>query len=536
MTAKQNNEVNTMSDNRYISATKSVFIFALLCFVPCLAAAESASSKTGLVLHYDRPGGKINREIYGQFAEHLGRGIYEGIWVGEKSRIPNTRGFRKDVIAALKELRIPVIRWPGGCFADEYHWRDGIGPRETRPVRVNNHWGGVEETNAFGTHEFFELVELLGAEAYIAGNLGSGSPQEMAEWVEYITSDTTSTLANLRRKNGRDKSWKLAYWGVGNESWGCGGNMRPEYYADLYRHFATFIKTPEHNRPKFVASGGYSELTVWTEVLSKNIPGNIDGISHHYYTLPTNDWNKKGSAIGFPEKEWISTLAGTLKLDDYIQDNKKVLEQNDPKGNVKLYLDEWGTWYDPAPGTNPGFLYQENTLRDALVAAVNFNIFHRHIDRVHMANIAQTVNVLQAMILTDKERMVKTPTYYAFKMHVPFQDATYLPIEIKKSPRYTLGDMSVPSVMATAAIGSDKKIYLSLVNLDPGKEAMITANLKKHSANNAHGEILTASTMDARNTFDTPEQVVPKPVKYQIKGAELNINLPPKSIVVLALD
>jgi alpha-N-arabinofuranosidase len=531
-----NNEVNVMSHDVRASAAGLGLLFVLLGFVPCFAVAESAAPKTELVLHHDKPGGKIERTIYGQFAEHLGRGIYEGIWVGEKSPIPNTRGFRKDVIAALKELRIPVIRWPGGCFADEYHWRDGIGPRGSRPVRVNTHWGGVEETNAFGTHEFFELIELLGSEAYIAGNLGSGSPQEMAEWMEYITSDTTSTLANLRRKNGRDKPWKLAYWGVGNESWGCGGNMRPEYYADLYRHFATFLKAPEGNRPKLVASGGYSELTVWTDVLSKNVPGNIDGISHHYYTLPTADWSKKGSAIGFPEKEWISTLAGTLLLDEYIQVNKKALAKNDPKGKIKLYLDEWGTWYDAAPGTNPGFLYQENTLRDALVAAVNFNIFHRHIDRVHMANIAQTVNVLQAMILTDKEKMVRTPTYYAFKMHVPFQDATFIPVEIKKSHRYALGDTSVPSVMTTAAIGADKKVYLSLVNLDPGKEATISADLKQHSAKSARGEILTAAAMDARNTFDSPEQVVPKPVKYEIKDGALSIKLPPKSIVVLALD
>jgi alpha-L-arabinofuranosidase len=525
-----------MSYNVRTRAAGLAFLFALLCFVPCLVVAETAASRTEFVLHHDKPGGKINREIYGQFAEHLGRGIYEGIWVGEKSRIPNTRGFRKDVLAALQELKIPVIRWPGGCFADEYHWRDGIGPRESRPVRVNTHWGGVEETNAFGTHEFFELIELLGAEAYIAGNLGSGSPQEMAEWMEYITSDTTSTLANLRRKNGRDKPWKLAYWGVGNESWGCGGNMRPEYYADLYRHYATFLKTPADNRPKFVASGGYSELTVWTDVLSKNISGNIDGISHHYYTLPTADWSKKGSAVGFPEKEWISTLAGTLLLDEYIQTNKKVLEKNDPEGKIKLYLDEWGSWYDAAPGTNPGFLYQENTLRDAILAAVNFNIFHRHIDRVHMANIAQTVNVLQAMILTDKERMVRTPTYYAFKMHVPFQNATYLPIEIKKSPRYALGDKSVPSAMATAAIGSDKKIYLSLINLDPNRQAVISADLKQHPATKARGHILTAAAMDDRNSFDSPDKVTPKPIEYKVKAAKLEITLPPKSVVVVALD
>ena len=521
-----------------ISKTDLACLLICACMLGQFAAAaeKPPAHNVEFTLHHDRPGGKIERTIYGQFAEHLGRGIYEGIWVGEDSAIPNTRGFRNDVIAALKELKVPVIRWPGGCFADEYHWRDGIGPRDKRPVRINTNWGGVEETNAFGTHEFFDLVEMLGAEAYIAGNLGSGSPREMAEWLEYITSDTDSTLANLRRENGRDKPWKVAYWGVGNESWGCGGNMRPEYYADIYRRYATFLKAPSDNRPKFVASGGYDALTVWTDVLSRNIPNNIDGISHHYYTIPTGEWSKKGNAVGFPEREWISTLARTLLLDDHIQANKKVLAKNDPEGKIRLYLDEWGTWYDPAPGAIEGFLYQENTLRDAIVAAINFNIFHQHIDRVHMANIAQTVNVLQAMILTDGEKMVRTPTYYAFKMHIPFQGATFLPIEVDKAARYALGETRVPAVMATAALGRDDKVHIALVNLDPNKKAAVAVDLKGHSAGAARGGLLTAAHMDARNTFDAAEAVVPRQVRYEVRDGKLDVDLPPKAIVVMTLE
>lgn len=489
-----------------------------------------------MTIKADEPGEKISRYLYGHFAEHLGRGIYEGVWVGEDSSIPNTNGYRDDVIEALKTLHIPVIRWPGGCFADEYHWRDGIGPRQNRPVRVNTHWGGVEENNAFGTHEFMNLVEMLGADAYIAGNVGSGSPREMAEWLDYMTADNNSTLANERRQNGRDKPWKVAFFGVGNETWGCGGNMRPEYYADLYRRYATFLKAPEGNRPKKVASGGYNENTNWTETLSSVIENNLDGISHHYYTLPTGDWSVKGKSTGFPEEEWISTLFNTMKVDEYLSLNEAVLDAHDPQGNVGLYLDEWGTWYDPEPGKEPGFLYQQNTLRDALVAGLNFNIFHRHAKRLHMANIAQMVNVLQAMILTDREKMALTPTYHAFEMYRPFQDSTFIPVEFKAMTAYTFGDVSVPSVTATAAKTSDGKLVMALVNLDPHKPVNIVAEIKGHAVQSAGGRTLTAPAMDSANTFDEPEMVKPAVLDVSMKNGRLTLELPAKSVSVITLE
>lgn len=504
-----------------------------------LLTATAMAAPVDLTVNADQPGPVINKNIYGQFAEHLGHGIYEGIWVGEKSKIPNTRGFRKDVVAALKDLQVPLIRWPGGCFADEYHWRDGIGPRNKRPVKVNTNWGGVEENNAFGTHEFFELAEMLGSEVYVNGNLGTGTPQEMAEWLEYMTSDTNSSLAQLRRKNGRDKPWRVHYFAVGNEAWGCGGNMSPEYYTDLYKHYATFLKTPKDNTPKFIASGGHSEDTKWAEHLTGNIVTNhglkFDAVSFHYYTLPKGNWETKGAAIDFPETEWISTFAQTMRMDEFIRNNKVVMDKNDPQKRVGFYVDEWGTWYDPQPGTNPGFLRQQNTLRDALVAAVNFNIFHAHADRVHMTNIAQMINVLQAMILTDKEKMVLTPTYHAYHMFIPFQDATSIPVNFK-SPDYTVGDTSVPAISASAARGKDGKIYLALVNINPQSAADVSVALQGVKPGSASGRLLTADAMDAHNTFTNPDAIKPVAYSAEVKNGKVNVNLPAKSVVVLALD
>ena len=479
----------------------------------------------------DQSGPLIHKDIYGQFAEHLGRGIYEGVWVGEDSDIPNTRGFRNDVLNALRDIKVPLVRWPGGCFADEYHWREGIGPRNERPIKVNTHWGGVEEPNTFGTHEFFEFVELLGADAYVNGNLGSGSVRDMAEWMEYMTGEKGSTLAEERRKNGREEPFEIAYFGVGNEAWGCGGNMRPEYYSDLYRQYSTFLKAPKGNMPKLVASGGHSEDTSWTDVLSKNIEQKIDGISYHYYTLPNSDWDNKGRAIKFSEDDWFKTMTRTYKIDDYIRANLAKLEENDPEGDIKFYVDEWGTWYDPEPERDPGFLYQQNTLRDAVVAAVNFNIFHEHAERVTMTNIAQMVNVLQAMILTDKEKMVLTPTYHAYGMYKVFQNATSIPFEID-SPEYKKGDESVPAVTASVARGEDGKLYLALVNMDPKNAAEIELDIDGVKAKRAVGQMLTADAMDARNTFDKPD--VLHPVAFSADLDELEI--PAKSVVVVELQ
>jgi alpha-L-arabinofuranosidase len=498
----------------------------------------SSAAKTVAVdisLDPNVPGSKLNKNIYGQFMEHLGRGIYEGIWVGENSAIPNKDGFRLDVLTALKDLQVPLLRWPGGCFADEYHWRDGIGPRESRPKTVNSNWGGVIEDNAFGTHEFFTLAEMLGAQTYVNGNLGTGTPQEMADWLQYMTSDAPTTLVEQRKANGRDKPWKVDYFAIGNEAWGCGGNMTPEFYTSLYNQWASFAKTPQDNRPIMIASGGNDDSTIWAKTLLEGVKPSwnirMDGISHHYYTLPTGKWDVKGAATGFAENEWFSTLKNTLKIEDFIQANVAVMDKLDPDKKVGFYVDEWGTWYDVDKGTNPGFLYQQNTLRDAIVAGLNIHIFNRYADRVTMTNIAQMVNVLQAMILTDKEKMVLTPTYYAFKMHIPFQDATSIPVSLSATPNYQFNGESIPAISASAAIGKDGNTYLSLVNTTIDNEIVVSLNDIKQ----VNGWLLSSKNMDEHNTFAKPHNIEPVEFSAKVKKGKSELSIPAKSLLVLNL-
>jgi len=522
------------SQRKFSICTAMLLLVALAtAFLPIRAQTPSTYQAT-LAIRLDQPGAVINRNLYGQFAEHLGRLIYEGLWVGEGSPIPNTRGLRNDVVAALKELHVPLLRWPGGCFADEYHWRDGIGPRDKRPRRPNASWGGVD-TNAFGTHEFLDLCEMLGADAYINGNVGSGTPQEMMDWIEYMTSDADSELANLRRSNGREKPWKIPYFAVGNETWGCGGNMRPEYYADVYRRYATFIKNHSGNRIQKLAAGGYDNNYNWTEVLMAQAAKQMDGLSLHYYTLPTGKWEKKGSATQFDEKEWHSTLLRALRIDEYIQKHSAIMDKYDPEKRVGLMVDEWGTWYDSEPGRDMGALYQQNSLRDAIVAGISLNIFNQHADRVRMANIAQMVNVLQAMILTDKDKVVLTPTYHVFRMYRVHQGATLIPIELK-SPEYKLGDAAVPALNVSSSRDAEGRLHLSVVNLNATRTAEITTTFSGGTFKNVTGEVLTAGAVNAINTFDQPNAVRPQPFSAaKLQGSQLTLSIPAKSVVVLEL-
>ncbi|MGN0168492.1 MAG: alpha-N-arabinofuranosidase [Acetatifactor sp.] len=455
--------------------------------------------------------GHINPELQGHFSEHLGRCIYEGIYVGENSDIPNVNGMRTDVVEALKEIRVPVLRWPGGCFADEYHWKDGIGPKAGRKKMINTHWGGVVEDNSFGTHEFMELCRQLGCKTYVNGNVGSGTVQEMSEWVEYMTFEGVSPMADLRKENGHEAPWTVDYFGVGNENWGCGGNMRPEFYGDMYRRYQTYVRNYNPKKPICkIACGANAGDYHWTDkVLETTFDhgnGFMGGMSLHYYTLPSGDWGKKGSALEFDEKGWYRTLKATLKMEELIKGHGAIMDQYDPEKKIGMMIDEWGTWYDVEPGTNPGFLYQQSTMRDALVAGINLNLFNKHCDRVKMANIAQMVNVLQAVILTEGDRMLKTPTWHTFNLYKYHQDAELVESSVETKEVGVEDEYRIPDLSESVSLGKDGKLHVTLTNASLTDNTEIEAIFAETPVKSVKGTILTGD-MKAHNTFDKPDEV-----------------------------
>jgi alpha-N-arabinofuranosidase len=505
-----------------------VFVFSVL----------FSTAQNNIVVNTDLGKEKISRHIYGHFSEHLGHCIYGGYWVGEDSNIPNTNGIRNDVVDALREMGIPNLRWPGGCFADEYHWMDGIGPRDQRPTMINTHWGGVTENNHFGTHEFMELCRQLDTEPVICGNLGSGTVQEMSQWVEYLNSDNISPMTDLRKANGREEPWGVKYWGLGNENWGCGGNMTAEYYANEMKRYSTYTKNYGDNRLYRVACGPNSADYHWMETLMRNgAPGrSFQGISLHYYTV-THNWSRKGSATQFDENEYFTTMSKTLFMDELLEKHINIMDRYDPENRVGLIVDEWGNWHDVEPGTNPGFLYQQNTLRDAMVAAVNLDLFNNYCRRVKMANIAQTVNVLQAMILTKDDQMVKTPSYYVFKMYKVHHDATLLPTDVT-CENYENENDAIPAISTSASKSEDGKIHLTISNINPNKAISVTCELRGlNKVAFDRGEIITAEKINAYNDFGKEEEVTTKSFSdVKVNGNSLTVNLPSKSIVMLELN
>jgi alpha-N-arabinofuranosidase len=515
-----------------------------LAMVATPAAAQDSREPTTVTVEADHPGATIHRDIFGQFAEHLGTGIYGGVWVGKDSPIPNVRGIRSDVVAALRAIRVPNVRWPGGCFADEYHWRDGIGDPAKRGVSINWNWGGAIENNAFGTDEFFDFVEQIGSEAYVSVNVGSGTIEEASDWIAYITADQRTTGGRERAANGHSEPWKLKYIGLGNESWGCGGNMRPEHYADMLKPYARFVRSfhPDQqaapNMIKRIAVGPSDGDPAYTEAVMKAWAGkdwswDIEGISLHSYTVVR--WPAAYDSVNFGAQEYAEMTQATLKMEDYIKTHSAIMDKYDPEKKVALVVDEWGVWLAKLPGSQEGFLQQQNSLRDAIIAALNFNIFARHADRVRGANIAQMANVLQALILTDDDKMLLTPTYYIHQMYLPFQDATLVPVTFDAG-EYHQGDIVLPRVDAVAARDTNGKLWLSLVNLDPERPADVRLAIPGVRARAATGTVLTAPKVNAINTFEAPNTVVPRPISGRAADGAVALQLPAKSVVMVAIE
>ena len=520
-----------------------LMIVSLMAFF--LTAPYGAAQKVALSVDASKPGSKIDRNIFGQFAEHLGHGVYEGIWVGSDSKIPNTRGIRTDVVTALKAIKVPNVRWPGGCFADEYHWRNGIGSQ--RVVTLNPNWGGVIDPNTFGTHEFMDFIDQIGSQAYVSVNIGSGTPKEAADWLEYMTTAQPTTLEKERAANGHPAPYTVAYLGLGNESWDCGGNMTPDYYLSQMKIYARFVRNfnpAQQDKQQMLKiavgpGGGEPRWTEWTEAIMKAYQQHtwswdINGLSLHSYTV-AHGWPPSYASVGFGEAEYAQVLKTTLDMNDLIARHSAIMDKYDPTKKVALIVDEWGGWYAPLPGSNPGFLVQQNSQRDAILAALNLNIFARHSDRVRGANIAQMINVLQALILTDKEKMVLTPTYYVYKMYLPFQDATFVPVTFEAG-WYTQGDVALPRVDAIAAKDTNGKLWLEITNLDPNQPVEVEAGLAGITPKSATGETLTAPRVDSVNTFDAPNTVAPKPISVKAQGGKLVLKLEPKSVTVVSVE
>jgi alpha-N-arabinofuranosidase len=504
----------------------SLWILSALFFI------SSVQAQTTITIENTEDAPVISKHIYGHFAEHLGRSIYDGLYVGEDSPIPNTDGVRNDLIKALKDLQIPNLRWPGGCFADTYHWRDGIGPQEDRPTIVNQWWGDVTEDNSFGTHNFLNLCEVLGAEPYLAGNVGSGTVQEFSNWIQYVNHDEGSPMAKLRKENGKEESWDVKFWGVGNEPWGCGGNMDAEFYADIYKQYATFLTSWDKDAKLYrIASGPSGDDYHWMEVLMEEIPPELmEGVALHSYSVI--DWNDKGPASDFTEDHYFATMTEALKMEEYITKHSAIMDKYDPQKKVGLIVDEWGGWYDVEEGTNPGFLYQQNTMRDAMIAGATLNIFNNHSERVYMANLAQAVNVLQAVALTQGEQMILTPTYHVMKMYTVHHEAQLLPVNFE-SPDYTYNGESLPAVSVSAS-KKDGKVAISLVNIDSKKENEVELDLGELDVEGMTATILTSDKLQDHNTFENAEKITPEEFKdYKLRKGKLQVTIPPFSVIVL---
>ena len=527
-----------------------VLAIAVALLVVLVAPVSAAELEARIAIQADKPGPRIDPNIYGQFVEHLGRGVYEGIWVGEDSPIPNVRGIRSDVVAALRRIHVPLIRWPGGCFAELYHWRDGIGPREQRPRNVNSAWGDEPETNAFGTHEFMDFLEQIGAQAFLSVNVTTGTPGEARDWLQYMTEPADSAQGRQRAANGHPEPYKVPFVGIGNETWGCGGNMTAEHYADVYRLYLSAVSAPGR---QLIVSDANSDDYDWTETLlrkalyrhSASFAGTsqlayvsrqrqIDMMSIHFYTFSGNDWGRKSPATGFTANDWGTSMLRTSRTDEMIARHSAILDKYDPDKAIALSFSEWGTWW-AKDEKRPSNLYQQNTLRDAVIAGLTLNIFQSHAERVHMANIAQMVNVLQSMILTRGNQLVLTPTYHVFDLYQVHQGAALIPTQVQTGD-YVSGEVKLPAINVSASRNGRGAVHLSVVNLDPERDAAVSVNIDGMKVRKASGKVIAAAAMDEHNDFDAPARLAPRELRgISVRGATVQMHVPAKSVSVIEL-
>ena len=509
----------------------------LLFFTNIIFLSTALHAQNKILLNPSKAKDTISKNIYGHFAEHLGHSVYGGFYVGEgNKKIPNKNGIRLDVIEALKKLKVPVLRWPGGCFADHYHWKDAIGPKHQRKPIENMMWGNVREDNSFGTNEFLDMCEMIGSEPYLAVNMGSGTVEEATGWVKYVNHPNGSSyLTDLRQKNGRAKPWHVKYWGIGNESWDCGGNMDVDYYVDLYKRYATMMTTYNNSEGLFrIAVSPGTEDFHWTEVVMRDIPRKlIEGVSIHHYSVI--DWSHKGSATDFSEKEYFKTMQQALGMEEMIKGNSDVMDKYDPEKKVALVVDEWGGWYDAEPGTNGAFLYQQNTMRDAMIAGITLNIFNNHCNRVRMANLAQSINVLQSVILTKDEKMILTPTYHVMEMYNVHQNALLIPVSVNSND-YLLEGKKLKAVSASASKDKNGTVDISLVNIDPHNAQEVSIGLGDLNLKTVTGRILRSGKLQDYNSFDHPDKIKPQSFDgAKLNGQNLQLTIPPFSVIVLKL-
>ncbi|HYK89980.1 MAG TPA: alpha-L-arabinofuranosidase C-terminal domain-containing protein [Acidobacteriota bacterium] len=466
--------------------------------------------------------GTIRPELHGHFAEHLGSCTYGGLWVGKDSRIPNIDGYRKQAVEYLRELGIPVLRWPGGCFADDYHWRDGIGPREKRPRTVNIHWGNYTEDNSFGTHEFVGLCRLIGAEPYFAGNVGSGTPEELRDWVEYCNFPSGSALSDERVRNGSREPFRISYWGIGNENWGCGGNMTPEEYAAQYRRFAGYVRGFGNTRPFPIACGPNGNDTDWSRRFLDAMKGRRypSGFAMHFYS------GGKNVSTSFTIEAMQEQLSSFAKVEQAIKQQRALMDGYDPERRMGLLVDEWGVWDRMVPEEEKryGRLWQQITVRSAVAAALGLNVFHRQADKLIMCNIAQIVNVLHSMLLTYEDQCIRTPAYYAFEL---------LKAHRAKIAVHVENDDTTPLGLSASASVKEKELVLSLVNPKHDTGTKVSCSLTGAAALSGKARILNDTDFNACNTFEYPDRIVPKDHAVEVEASRIRVELPPMSIVTV---